>query len=264
MNWIDKTIKPERDPAKIDRKLLGMVKKDDMASEIIQHADSVVTAISKTDGVGKVKTTKVTVDENGLTIDDGALMVRDKNNQAIMTSNGLRMKYVFVSDGPLFGWQRAGIAEDIDGIQSRINYLFFYVPNEFIIESAILHTRSLPYYLTEQSGITNAPDGYYHARGLRLNRIDDYSDMYFVAFGYSLATEPVVGEHTDITTSTWGSTWNPSGSRIKTISTDISKHINVGGQNVFFIKSNLSGTTNNMRYQSALKMELEISGFLRG
>src|SRR5690606_13564902 len=55
--------------------------------------ESIVAAINTTDGVGRVKTVGVTINENGLIVENGAVIIRDAFNTAIITSNGLKVMY---------------------------------------------------------------------------------------------------------------------------------------------------------------------------
>lgn len=209
----------------------------------------------------------VYVNKDGINVKDGNIIVRDSSNKSIITSNGLKMKYLFVSNGEISGWQRGGIYEDIDGITSYGNSLFVYTPSDFIVDSAKLHINSLPYHLYDQQptseGGSGAPDGIYHVRGIRLYEIADALDAHIPVVGHHMYTEPSFGTKTDIS-STMGGTWNPSGNGIKTIIADVSDYINIGGKSVFAIESNLAKNYTNTRYQSGIKMELEIEGFLRG
>jgi len=71
------------------------------SAELKITPNAIVQAINTTDGVGKVKTVGVTVDENGLTVEDGAVIIRDAFNTAIITSNGLKVMYSFSSGGAI-------------------------------------------------------------------------------------------------------------------------------------------------------------------
>ena len=276
-NWMKISRTPEYNPSKIESKVNQLefrideqsglitqkVSKDDMSSMILQNAESVVTAINSTDGVGRIKTTNVIIDEKGLTIDNGSLIVKDKNNKAIVTSNGLKMKYLFVSTGTWNGWSPIGIYEAPDGVQSYEALLFVYIPENFIIESAILHTKSLPFYRTNEP--YGAPDGFYHAKQMALHLVQDESDISVWIDGYS--TEKVrVTDKLQISKDVWGiDKWSPEGRYVQIITGNVKNYLNEGGRTVFLVQSRgMAATVENTRYQGLLQMELEVSGFLRG
>src|SRR5690606_25514111 len=68
------------------------------------------------------------------------------------------------------------------GIESHEALLFVYIPENFIIESAIMHTKSLPFYRTNEP--YGAPDGYYHAKQMVLHVVQDESDISVWVDGY--------------------------------------------------------------------------------
>ena len=238
-----------------------MVTKNEFSSEILQHAESVVTAINSTDGVGRLKTTKVTVDGNGLAVDDGALIIRDSNNTAIITSDGLKMKYVYSSSGPILGWSKMGIAEGPGGYFPMECLLLAYIPDELKITRAYLHVESMPSHLTNDPN--GNPNGTYHPRSMRINKVIDTSDGLIWVDGYGIADQPTYNGRVDITSSTWGSNWSPAGLKIATKSTDIANHLDIG-RNVFILDTTVTPNLANRRYFGLVKMELEVEGYLRG
>jgi hypothetical protein len=224
--------------------------------------ESIVAAINTTDGVGRVKTVGVTINENGLTVENGALIVRDANNAAILTSDGLKMKYVFVSSGKMNGWEFAGTKLDIDGWINPETVLFVYIPSEFIIESAILHTKAMPTRLENDE--YGAPDGFYHARELNLYKVNDDTDVHVFVYDGHMYESPVTGSKTNITNDIWGAPWNPTGNKVQIKSASVKDVLTIGGRTLLVVKSNIAGSSANARYASAIQMELEITGFLRG
>lgn len=223
--------------------------------------ESIVQAIDTTDGVGRLKTVKVTVDENGLTVDDGALIIRDRNNTAIVTSDGLRVMYIFTSSGEFSGWQQVGILNRYTDLTRRMATINIYIPADLIIDKAELHTKSMPSYWTGHTGV---PNGFYHARNLKLYEGDasdgvldwPYSSSYDVTFGRS--------GRTDITSNTWGGNWTPTGEGIKTKTADVKDYIYPGQSTVFIVDTADSVSEANSRYMGAMQMDLIITGFLRG
>ncbi len=206
--------------------------------------------------------TNVYVSKDGIAVQNGTITIKDANNRAVITSDGLRMMYIFSSSGELNGWQKCGIWDEWDSVYKRACTLNIYLPSDLLIESGTLYARSMPSYMT---GWENIPDGYYHPRNLRLyksNAVDDgfldvpaYSE-YGVIFGQS--------SRTDITTAVWGSAWTPSGQGIKEKSGDITSQLTAGQAHTFIVETSDSVTLGNSRYMGAMKLEIEVKGFLRG
>jgi len=261
-------------------------------SSIIQHADLIASKVSQTDFTGetivslieqtpsqiKLSADKikleglVTANGNFKILTDGSIearnvIVKDQNNQAIMTSQGLKMKYLFMSSGLFMGWDRIGIVQDIEPM-TRPVYLFAYIPNDFIIDSAILHVKSMPFYLTDQppvsGGGSGAPDGYYHANNLRLYKVTDPTDLCIWVDGYHVHDSPIYGSRSRITTTPWDSNWSPTGNKIQVRSSDIKSHLTIGGRTILMVESNTTPSLANTRYQGYMQMELEIEGYLKG
>lgn len=197
----------------------------------------------------------------------GHVTVKDQNNQAIMTPQGLKMKYLFMSSGLFMGWDSIGIVQDIEPM-TRPVYLFAYIPNDFIIDSAILHVKSMPFYLTDQppvsGGGSGAPDGYYHANNLRLYKVTDPTDLCIWVDGYHVHDSPIYGSRSRITTTPWNSNWSPTGNKIQVRSSDIKSHLTIGGRTILMVESNTTPSLANTRYQGYMQMELEIEGYLKG
>ena len=78
-----------------------------------------------------------------------------------------------------------------------------------------------------------------------------------------MAEYPTYSGKSDITSSTWGSAWNPSGGQIQIRSTDVTEHLEVG-RNIFVVDNTMTLNYANRRYFGLMKMELEVEGFLRG
>jgi hypothetical protein len=245
----------------------GKVSPAQMSTQITQNAQAVVTAVNSTDGIGRVKTTKVTIDNAGLTVDNGAIIVRDANSKAIMTSQGLKMKYIFVSQGKFDGWAISGMAADElnDEYATTQVMLYVYLPQDLTITSATLHTKSMPFYLTNQSGINGAPNGYYHPQRLRIYRVLDNLDMSIWVDGYEMVDTPYVGENKEnLAPQVWGGEWTPTGNKIQIKDGNMTQILRPGQRDVYMVTSHISPTRENTRYQGLMQMELEVEGFLRG
>lgn len=208
------------------------------------------------------ESTNVFAYKDGIIVNNGNITVKDANNKSVITSNGLKMKYVFVSSGKMNGWEFAGTKLDIDGWINPETVLFVYIPSEFIIESAILHTKAMPTRLENDE--YGAPDGFYHARQLNLYKVDDDADVHVFVYDGHMYESPVTGSKTNITNDIWGSAWNPTGNKVQIKSASVKDVLAIGGRTLLAVKSNIAGSSANARYASALQMELEITGFLRG
>lgn len=240
-----------------------MVRKDELSTEFMQNAESIVAAINTTDGVGRVKTVNFIVDEHGAIVENGALIVRDANNAAIVTPNGLKVMYIYTSSGDLNGWQKIGVWGTYGLVENNAAYLTVDIPDNLLVERAMLYTRSMPSYKT---GWEDVPNGYYHARNLKLyvgaagdDGVLDFPENseYGIIFG---------GDgRTDITTNVWGGVWSPTGKGVKTKSGDITSHIKQGDLTHIIVESTDSPSVwANTRYSGAMQLEVVITGFLRG
>jgi hypothetical protein len=208
----------------------------------------------------------VLVTKDGISVKGGNITVTDEHNKAVMTSRGLKMKYVYVSYGPSDGWKLCGV-NDHDIYPVGL-YIYVYLPGDFIIDKAMLHVKSIPLYLTNQlpvdQGGSGAPDGFYHVKDVCLYKAEESDDVSFWADGFHVYTEPILGSKTDITDDVWESKWSPTGEGMKVKSGDVSEHLTVGGRAIIVAQSDLPMTAQNYRYQSYMQAELEIEGFLRG
>jgi len=200
--------------------------------------------------------------QDGITIQNGNIVVKDANNKSVITSDGLRMMYIFTSSGELNGWQKCGIWDEWDSIYKRACTINVYIPSDLIIESATLYARSMPIYRT---GWGSIPDGYYHARNLRLYK-GNAADNGFLDFPAYSEYGVIFGQsgRTDITTAVWKSAWTPSGQGIKEKSGDITSRLTAGQNHTFIVETSDSVTVENSRYMGAMQLEIVVKGFLRG
>lgn len=222
--------------------------------------DSVVAAINSTDGVGKLKTVKVIIDENGLAIEDGALIIRDANNTAIVTSDGLKIVFTYTSSGALNGWQFLGTVPSGSGIDSKRAMITFEVPDKLNITKATLKSLSMP---ARREG-WSFPDGRYHARNLRLYKSEDVTGGFLDYPAHSEYDVVLGASQQDITAQTWGSSWSPQGDYIVTREADVTEFITSGQQHVFSVSSTDAITEANSRYMGAMQLQINIEGYLRG
>ena len=268
----DWTLTPEELEANVNRysseikqladSISMMVRKDELSTEFMQNAESIVAAINTTDGVGRVKTVNATLDENGFTVENGAIIVKNASNVAIITADGLRVMYMFTSSGELNGWQKAGVWDEQGSTTRHMATLNVLIPNDLIVDTATLYTRSMPAYRT---GDPNIPNGFYHPRNLRLYKGNIANDgVLDYPYGSEYEVWLGVDGRTDITTSAWGDVWTPAGKGIKEKTGNVANYLTAGESNNFIVETTDSETYANSRYIGVMQLELVITGFLRG
>jgi hypothetical protein len=204
----------------------------------------------------------VFVSKDGIIVQNGTITIKDANNRAVITSDGLRIMYMITSSGELNGWQKCGIWDEWDSVYKRACTLNIYLPSDLLIESGTLYARSMPSYRTGWAGI---PDGFYHPRNLRLYKGNTAEDG-FLDFPAGSEYGVIFGQsgRTDITSAIWGSAWTPSGQGIKEKSGDITSQLTAGQAHTFIVETSDSVTYENSRYMGAMQLEIVVEGFLRG
>lgn len=226
--------------------------------------ESIVAAINTTDGVGKVKTVNFTVDENGATVENGALIVKDAYNAAIITADGLKAIFVFTSSGQFNGWQLVGTmglgTPTIDSYQASVSV---YIPSNFYAVRARLITKSAPSHITGWQQTDGIADGYYHGRNLRLYVVAGDNTIFEYPYASSYGIWYGAGGN-DITNATWGGSWSPTGNSVQEKETLITDYLSPGYESVFMVQSIDNPSTSNKANFGVMKFDVIIEGFLRG
>ena len=227
--------------------------------------ESIVAAINTTDGVGRVKNVGVTIDGYGLTVENGAVIIRDAFNTAIITSNGLKVMYSFSSGGQYQGWQMVGIhGLGFPYIASHEASMPVQIPEKLIIEKATLYAHCAPAYLTGYSGAEpDVPDGLYYPRNLALHVRDFDGAVFDYPMGSSYGVWYGSGG-LEISNAVWGGRWTPNGEGVVTMSGDVKNYLTPDEQTVFVVRSVDSLTSSNRMRFGIMKFDLVIEGFLRG
>lgn len=201
--------------------------------------------------------------KDGIIVKNGNITIRDANNIAIITANGLKVMYVFTSSGPYNGWQMIGICgvgtPTIDAYEASIPV---FVPEKLIIERATLYTYCAAVYLTGYS-TEGIPDGYYNPQNLAL---------YVRNFDGVILDWPSAGEYgvwygsggTDITNAVWGGRWSPTGAGAKIKIADVKNYLTPGQRTVFVVQPTDTPSTANRMQFGIMKFDIVIEGFLRG
>jgi len=269
------TLTPEELEVNVDR----------MGSEIKQLADSIsmiarrnentgrlevtpksiVAAINTTEGVGRVKTVGVTINENGLTVENGAVIIRDAFNTAIITSNGLKVMYSFSSAGQYQGWQMVGICGvgsfHLNSYEASIPV---QIPEKLIIEKATLYAHCAPAYITgARTYEPDVPDGLYYPRNLALYVRDFDATVFDCPWGSEYEVWYGSGG-LEISSAVWGGRWTPNGEGVVTKLGNVKNYLTPGERTVFVVQSADSPTHSNRMRFGIMKFDLVIEGFLRG
>lgn len=265
-NW---TLTPEELEADVNRLISEFKQVEDSISLLVKrnedsgrfevNTEGIIAEINKTDGVGKVKTVGVTINEYGLTVDGGAVIVRDSENTAIVTSQGLKIVFVYTSSGELNGFQKIGVWNEFGDVVRREAFFFVNIPDKLTITKAELSVISMPTY---KSGYSFA-DGFYHARNLSLYRESDMKGFIYFPYAGSCVVLYDSGG-TNITNDVWGGVWSPSGDGVQEKIGDVT-NILTSGKNSFIVKTSDSvGSQANERYNGGLQFTLVVEGYLRG
>ena len=193
----------------------------------------------------------------------GHVTVKDQNNQAIMTPQGLKAIYNLTSSGRYSGWQMVGIRgveqPTIEKYQAGISA---FIPENFIVESATLYTRSASSYISGFQTTAGVPDGYYHGKNLGLYimntdaMIFDYPQGVLILFLWSCRYRYYYA--------VWGSRWSPTGGGVKVKIGDVKDYLTPGEQTLFVVETSDNPSSNTEADFSLMKFDLVIEGFLRG
>lgn len=239
-----------------------LVRRNDNTGRFEVNADGIIAEINKTDGVGRLKTVNVTIDDNGLTVDGGAVIIRDEQNTAIITPQGLKIMFHYQSSGELNGWQKVGQWSYAGHYENEQASISFQIPEKMNVIQVMLVVKSMPVYLT---GFPYIPDGTYHPRNLR---IYEAANPDIGIINYPANSTPTVqfysGNAIDITDEIWGDTWTPTGTNIQRKIADITNIVTPGRPQTFLVKSIDSVYEEDYRYIGGMQFELTVDGYLRG
>lgn len=239
-----------------------LAKKNESTGRFEVNAEGIIAEINKTDGVGRVKTVGVTIDDNGLTVDGGAIIIRDSQNTAIITSQGLKILFHYQSSGELNGWQKVGHWSVAGHYANEEPSLSFQVPEKMDVLKATLVTKAMPIYLR---GFPFIPDGSYHSRNLR---IYEAANPDIGIINYPADSTPTVqfysGNAIDITDEVWGDSWSPTGTHIQRKVADITDLITPGEPQTLLVKTTDYIHEEDYRYLGGIQFELTVDGYLRG
>ncbi len=226
--------------------------------------EAIVAAINTTDGVGRVKNVGVTIDGYGLTVENGALIIRDSRNAAIITSDGLKAVYNFTSSGEYNGWQMVGIRgiawPMIEKYQAGISV---FIPENFIVETAMLYTRSASSYITGYQPSEGVVDGYYHGKNLELYIMNADETVFDYAAGSTYGVW-YGSAGWNLTEAVWGDKWSPTGSGVQVKLGDVGDRLIPGEQTLFVVETSDNPSSNTKADFSLMKFDLVVEGFLRG
>lgn len=201
----------------------------------------------------------VNIDKTGLVVEDGAITVKDANNTSIITSQGLKVMFVYTSSGELNGFQKIGIWNEGGVLLKHEAFFSIDVPAKLTITKAELKTFSIPTYKTGYS----FADGFYHSRNLSLYRksiMDGFIDSPYPG-SYSMSAS---SGGTNVTSAVWGQVWSPSGNGIQEKIGNIT-NILTTGKNSFTVRTsdplNMSSTD---RYNGGMQFSIVVEGYLQG
>ena len=208
--------------------------------------------------------TNVFASKDGITVNNGNIVVKDAHNTAIITSNGLKVVYSFTSSGEYGGWQMVGnngLGQPFVGSYEASIPVF--VPEKLIIENAVLYAHCAASYLTGHSVTSDIPDGFYNAKNLALY-IRDFDDTVLDYPAESSYGVWYGSGGTEITNQVWGGRWSPTGAGAKTKIGNVTNYLTPGQQTVFVVQSADSPTWERRADFSIMKFDLVVEGFLRG
>lgn len=270
--WLEKSRSPEYSPAKLSQMLatvesiIGIDELDEaMAHETIIVGGYLNTHLIKAESIVAEHIAAKSIKAEKLDVEDlAAISGKFTGNvyvggDLLVGGQGVLSVLTHQSSGELDGYQMVGIWDLWDWIASYQASVSFYVPPNFTVIDAVMYIKSIPRRFEGHIGV---PDGFYHARNLKLYTVDSTDGFidfpadseFFVWFGNS--------GRTDITQSVLGaSTFSPTGNSIHITSGSIAGHITSGQRHTFVVQSTDEASMANARYGSGMQFEIYILGY---
>lgn len=191
--------------------------------------------------------TMIRMTHEGLQLSNGAKLIGNSGVTSVLS---------FPSGGELNGWQKLGWWGEGTSVNQSA-FVFADIPENFVVTKATLYTRSMPTY--HYDGWPH-PNGYNHARNIKLEVINDVTDgMIDFPWSGEYSMSYGAGAGTNITQAAWGvSSWSPTGQGVKLRTADVTQWVSPGSSFAFMVYSDSAISS---RYVSACNLHLIVEGY---
>lgn len=172
-----------------------------------------------------IKNDVVSIGKDGIKTLNGAMSLRDNNNEEVVNSDGVKNVFAFTSSGLYSGYQELGW-QNYGGVVTKLDsFLSLYVPEGITIQKAKLRVKIASKYV---HGVSGLADNYYGISNVKT--IIKSGDAIPLYLDYPFSSEPAVISNTDGVEISGFGTWDVStGSQsIQIKEIDIKDYISAG------------------------------------
>lgn len=204
---------------------------------------------------------KIDLNAGTMEMNGGALTIRDGNNQAVITAQGVKLTFVYSTSGPLFGFDQIGWENNGSPIKLSAR-MYIYIPTGITVTKATAYADIISKHFIN-SGASSVPSGYYTASNIKLYINSSSSNLEWYV---PEASEPALNGDTGTQNSNFG-TWNPSASStIQRHSADITSAVTAGQRILVTLTGGADSYSDNKEITDGAlsKITVVVEGFKQG